>query len=45
MDSVPKMQMKVADAASHLEHMCALNINCKANFVRLSGIICTIGMQ
>ncbi|KAL0270856.1 UNVERIFIED_CONTAM: hypothetical protein PYX00_008129 [Menopon gallinae] len=43
MDCPTKMQIKAGDAASNLEHMCALNINCRANFVRLSGIICTIG--
>lgn len=43
MSNVPRMQMVAADAASHLDHMCALDIDSKANFVRLSGIICTIG--
>lgn len=30
-------------AQSQLDHMCALDIGSRASFVRLSGIICTIG--
>lgn len=35
--------VKPAEAHSQLEHMCALDIDTKVPFVRLSGIICTIG--
>ncbi|XP_044262916.1 pyruvate kinase-like isoform X1 [Tribolium madens] len=41
--SVPPLQREAADASTHLDHMCALDIQSKAPFVRLSGIICTIG--
>lgn len=30
-------------AQTHLDHMCALDIDSHASFVRLSGVICTIG--
>ncbi|KAK0163777.1 hypothetical protein PV328_002472 [Microctonus aethiopoides] len=34
---------RVQHAQSHLDHICALDINSPAAFYRLSGIICTIG--
>ncbi|KAJ9579833.1 hypothetical protein L9F63_004505, partial [Diploptera punctata] len=40
---VPRMQLQAADAATQLQHMCALDIDSKASYVRLSGITCTIG--
>lgn len=40
---VPHSQMQAAFAATHLDHICALDIDSRAPFNRLSGIICTIG--
>lgn len=40
---VPGMQLQACDASTYLDHMCALDIDSRASYVRLSGIICTIG--
>lgn len=42
--NVPPYQLQAAEASTFLEHMCCLDINSRASFVRQSGIICTIGM-
>lgn len=44
----PKMsekvpQMKAAEAVSNLDHLCQLDPNAKTSFIRLTGLICTIG--
>ncbi|KAF5282106.1 hypothetical protein FQR65_LT14424 [Abscondita terminalis] len=41
--NVPPFQLEAGDASTHLDHMCALDICSRASYVRLSGIICTIG--
>lgn len=43
MNSQINLKDKVNTATSYLEHMCALDIDSKTKFVRLSGIVCTIG--
>ncbi|KAF2896666.1 hypothetical protein ILUMI_09515 [Ignelater luminosus] len=40
---VPPFQLEAGDAATYLDHMCALDISSRASYVRLTGIICTIG--
>lgn len=36
-------QMKAAEAISALDHLCQLDPNAKTAFIRLTGLICTIG--
>ena len=36
-------QMKAANAISNLDHLCQLDPNAKTAFIRLTGLICTIG--
>lgn len=38
-----KHHTKSGDSSSHLEHLCKLDIDSPVSYVRLSGIICTIG--
>ncbi|KAK3908269.1 Pyruvate kinase [Frankliniella fusca] len=38
-----KTRMKQEQSNSQLSHMCALDIDAKASYIRLSGIVCTIG--
>jgi len=42
-DQAAATKDRSANASSHIDHMCSLDINTKASRVRLSGIICTIG--
>lgn len=37
-------QMKAANAVSNLDHLCQLDPNAKTAFIRLTGLICTIGL-
>lgn len=41
--NVLPFQLQAAETNTQLEHVCALDIHSRASFVRLSGIICTIG--
>lgn len=36
-------QLKAADATSSLDHLCRLDTNATTPFIRLTGLICTIG--
>lgn len=40
---VPKMQMQAADAVTYLDHLGALDIGSPPSYLRMTGIICTIG--
>lgn len=40
---VPEQQRSALAAGTSMDHMCALDIDSRASYVRLSGIICTIG--
>uniref|UniRef100_A0A8D8BXQ7 Pyruvate kinase n=3 Tax=Culex pipiens TaxID=7175 RepID=A0A8D8BXQ7_CULPI len=42
-DFDPKGRKMNPESVSHLEHMCSLDIDTQTSYVRLSGIICTIG--
>lgn len=41
--SVLVPQTKAANAISNLDHLCQLDPNAKTAFIRLTGLICTIG--
>lgn len=40
---MPNSQLVHDNTTTHLDYMSSLNIDVEAQFVRLSGIICTIG--
>nr|CAD7398910.1 unnamed protein product [Timema poppensis] len=40
---VPRMQLQAIDAKTQLDHLSSLDIDSNSSYVRLSGIICTIG--
>lgn len=40
---IPKMQMQAADAINYIDHLGALDIGSPPSYLRMTGIICTIG--
>lgn len=40
-----EQKLSAVPAATHLEHLCSLNINETPHLVRKTGIICTLGTQ
>ncbi|XP_014245362.1 pyruvate kinase-like isoform X2 [Cimex lectularius] len=42
-DGAPSMQMRACLAPTFVDHLCELNIDSKASYVRNTSIICTIG--